>query len=147
MASDADGNMSIVKINFGNGFSTDGNHTPNNEIASYAVEGYVEGIKNAVNNGTCLESVTVSATTNAHHGDAGPPNWDVSSSNHYVKNGGDGIDTNLINGKIANNSNIASSGLQTGMSKVSNILENKGPVINTDNSHKTHIHNAFKPKN
>jgi len=143
---DGEGNGVVVQIKMGEPFKTD-NHSPDNKVAHYAVNGFVKAIENAIKEGTCLESVTVSATTNARHGNLnGPPNWDKSgSSNHYVTSGGDAIDISLINGKVANIDNPGSAGIQNGLSKVSNILENKGPVINMDKYHKTHIHSAFKP--
>jgi RHS repeat-associated protein len=145
---DKDGNGVVVKVNFGEGFASDGNHTPNNNLSEYAVDGYVEGVKQAVKDGTCIETLTINATTNAHHGEGDAPNWDTSSSNHYTKNGGDAIDTGMINGKKADINNPATSGFQNAMKKVSNISENFGATYKSADvgGHQTWVHTAFRKK-
>lgn len=113
-------------INFGNGFKSDKFASPENKINKVAVDGLRQGIQLAIKNGADIKTITITATTNGHHGNGGSANWHKSSSNHYVKNGATAIDVNFINGMKPNSSVEAinlSLIIQTQMDKVKTNVE------------------------
>jgi hypothetical protein len=139
------------EISFGIGFSSDDYHTPDNLISPVAIEGLVEGIKIANRNEAGIETIVVTATTNAHHGKAGPANWDTSPSNHYVKNGAQAIDIGMVNGSRP--SGEIAKKIQEAMDQVPTIRENFGPAFDhklgktvSDKRHNTWIHVSFRER-
>jgi RHS repeat-associated protein len=141
-----DGKEITVSVSFGGGFKSDNFHTPNNKVSSSAMDGYVQGIKNANKAGAGITSVMVTATTNGHHGDSGGANWDKSDSQHYVRSGAKAIDTGLINGQSPGSfSDSTVIKFQSGMNMVPTINENFGPSYKSKpvSGHDTWVHTSF----
>lgn len=152
---DEDGVPLTVKVEFGPGFESDNYHTPNNKIAPFAVDGFIEGIILANNDGACLSSVTINATTNAHHHKSMKGvNWHKSPSTHYViKGGARAIDIGKLNGNLINKKNPVAGIVQKSFLRVSNIYEVYGPTTNVksgnkvaDQQHYSWIHVSFNRK-
>ncbi len=152
---DEDGVPLTIKVSFGPGFASDNFHTPNNKIAPYAVEGFIEGMMQANQDGACVNEVTIGATTNGHHHNAMKGvNWHKSPSTHYpLKGGGRAIDIGNFNRQRISNKSTVSKTVQLAFLKVNNIYEVYGPHINNkdgktigNQQHNTWIHVSFKKK-
>jgi hypothetical protein len=142
----------IIHIIYGTGFESDNYHTPDNWIADYAIQGYIEGLKQCNLKGANITEITINCTTNGTHStkDKPYPNWNRASSNHYIRNGADAIDTGKINGvrpSIGNKTTLLF--LQT-FNSLGNINEVFGPDFNykkgakiQNQYHDTWIHTSF----
>jgi photosystem II stability/assembly factor-like uncharacterized protein len=149
-----DGKEINVNITFGPGFSSDNWQTPNNRINPCAVNGFVQGLQIANQNGANITDIQINATTNAHHDNHNRipgPNWYRSNSTHYVLIGNArAIDIGQINGRAINASNNQATMLQNAFLKVSSVYEVYGPVTNMkggvqvgNQGHNTWIHASF----